>query len=134
MIRRLILTWLVLALASIATLAPTPVAASAANAVVVDCTSHNKLTHGYSAAQLRNALLTMSVDVKEYTACPDIIQRALNSQQGNLAAPGGSNTSGSGGGSFLPTPLIVVLVILLLGGASFGALALRRRSATDSRG
>lgn len=125
--RRLMFTCLVLALASAATLAPTAVAASAGNAVVVDCTSHNRLTQRYSAAQLRDALLTMSVDVKEYTACPDIIQRGLDTQQGNLSASGGGNNSGSSGGSFLPNWLIVVLVVLLLGGASFAALALRRR-------
>jgi hypothetical protein len=129
--RRFIFTWLVFALASIAPVAPTALAASAGNAVVVDCTSHNRLTQRYSAAQLRDALLNMSVDVKEYTACPDIIQRALDTQQGNLSASSGGNPN-SGGGAFLPAWLIVVLVILLVGGASFGALALRRRG-TDPR-
>lgn len=132
--RRFIFTCLVCGLASVAgvaSLAPTAMAASAGNAVVVDCTSHNRLTQRYPAAQLRDALLTMSVDVKEYTACPDIIQRALSTEQGNLSASGGGNAN-SGGGSFLPAWLIVVLVILLVGGASFSALALRRRG-TDPR-
>ncbi len=103
-------------------------ASAAPNPVVVDCTAHNQLTHAYTVAQLRNALATMSADVKEYTACPDIIQRALNAQLGGLHASGGGS---GGGGSFLPTPVIVLLVVLIIGGATFAALALRRRHGAD---
>ncbi len=107
-----------------------PAAMAAANPVVVDCTSHNRLTHRYTVGQLRTALATMPADVKEYTSCPDVIQRALNDQLGGLHASGGG--SGSGGGSFLPTPVIVLLVLLILGGATFAAVAMRRGRADDS--
>jgi hypothetical protein len=126
--RRLRPIVLVLLCAVLAGALNAPVAAAAANPVVVDCTAHNQLTHTYTVAQLRNALATMSADVKEYTACPDIIQRALNAQLGGLHASGGGS---SGGGSFLPTPVIVLLVVLILGGATFAALALRRRGGAD---
>src|SRR5947209_5126326 len=96
------------------TLAATP-ALAATDPVVRDCTSHNGLTHQYSAAELRHALATMPADVKEYTACPDVIQRALDTQLGGLHLHGGT---ASGGGSFLPTPVIVVLAVVLLGGAA----------------
>jgi hypothetical protein len=91
---------------------------------VADCNSHTKLTHQYSTAQLRSALATMPADIKEYTNCPDVIQRALLAQIGTTKGGGGS---GSGGGSFLPTPVIVILALLVLGGAGFAAYAWRRR-------
>lgn len=104
--------------------AAAPVAVAAPSPVIVDCTSHNRLTQTYTVGQLRNALATMSADVKEYTACPDLIQRALDAQLGGLHASGGGSGSG---GSFLPTPVIIILILLILGGATFAVLAMRRR-------
>ena len=75
--------------------------------------------------QLRTALSTMPADVKEYTDCYDVIQRALLAQIGSSHQSGGGG-QGSGG-SFLPTPLIVVLVVLVVGTAGFAAVAARRR-------
>jgi hypothetical protein len=96
--------------------------------VVADCNSHGRLTQTYSDAQLRNALSTMSADVKEYTDCYDVIQRALLAQLGGSHQRSDGSNSGSGG-SFLPTPLIVLLVLLALGAVTFGAVAIRRRGA-----
>ena len=101
-----------------------PAALAAPDPATVDCTTHNHLTKQYTAAELRHALATLSADVKEYTSCPDILQRALDARLGNLHASGG----GGGGSSFLPTPVLVVLILLILAGAGFGGLALRRRA------
>jgi hypothetical protein len=95
--------------------------------VVTDCNTHGALTQQYTAGQLRNALATLPADVKEYTDCYDVIQRALLAQLGSSGRGGGPGTGGGSGGSFLPTPLIIVLVLLALGGAGFGVLAARRR-------
>ncbi len=101
------------------------VPASAAQSPVADCNANARLTTHYTAAQLRNALATMPADVKEYTDCYDVIQRALLADLGQLKG----NGSGGSGGSFLPTPVIVVLVVLVLAAAGFGTAALRRRGA-----
>jgi hypothetical protein len=103
-----------------------PPALAAQNPAITDCVAHVTLKGTYTSAQLRTALSTMSADVKEYTDCYDVIQRAL------LAQIGGSHQKGNGSGSdssgsFLPTPLIVVLVLLALGAVTFGAVAIRRR-------
>ena len=104
-------------------------AASSANPVIADCLSHpGGLTGHYTVAQLKTALQVMPPETKEYTSCPDVINRAL------LAAVGtkGTGTAGSSSGSsssFLPTPVIVILVILILAAVTFGALAVRRRRA-----
>ena len=103
-----------------------PAASSAAGLAlpVADCNAHATLTRQYSVQQLRNALATMPADIKEYTNCPDVIQRALLARLGTLHGSGGS---GEGGGSFLPTRLIVVLALLLVGGAGFALYAWRQR-------
>jgi hypothetical protein len=101
-------------------------AMAANDPAVVDCTTHNALTKHYTVAQLQHALATMSAEVKEYTSCGDVIQRALDSELGGLHVAGGG---GSGGGSFLPVPVIIVLVVLLLAGVGSGAVLLRRRAA-----
>ena len=105
---------------------PAPVFASGAQ-VLSDCKAHSRLTQPYTSADLRNALGTMSADVREYTNCYDVIQRALLAQIGNHQSGGGSG-AGSGG-SFLSTPVIVLLVILGLGAATLGAIAIRRHGA-----
>jgi hypothetical protein len=94
---------------------------------VSDCNAHGRLTKSYTPKQLQTALSTMPADIKEYTNCYDVIQRALVAEVGDHRT-GGSNDTSSSGGSFLPTPVIVVIVILALAAATFGALALRRRS------
>ncbi|MEA2157678.1 MAG: hypothetical protein QOD66_58 [Solirubrobacteraceae bacterium] len=100
---------------------------AAQSQVVADCNAHSRLTGHYSSAQLRNALSTMSADVKEYTNCYDVIQRTLLKQ---LGASGASGSPGQGsGGSFLPTPVIIVLVVLVLGAIGFALAAVRRRNA-----
>src|SRR5947209_19434671 len=80
-------------------------AASAPNPLD-DCSKQRQLTHTYSPAELRHALPTILADVKEYTDCYDVINRAL------LAAVGCVHDNGSAcgpGGSFLATLVIVLL-------------------------
>ena len=89
---------------------------------VADCSAHGTLTRHYSASELQNALATMPTDVKEYTSCPDVIQRALLAQLGSVSGGGGG-----GGSSFLPGWVIAVLVVLVLAGAAAGAMAVRNR-------
>jgi hypothetical protein len=105
--------WLVLAQPAAAGLTP----------AVADCNQHANLTHAYTAAQLTRALATMPADIREYTDCYDVIQRALLAA---LPRHGGGG-SGGGGGSFLPTPVLIILVLLGLSGVSFGVIAVRRR-------
>jgi len=105
-----------------------PAAAGAAGLAppVADCYTHGgQLTHSYTAAQLRHGLATMPADIREYSACYDVLQRALLAKIGRLS---GGDSAG-GGGSFLPTWLIVLLAVLVSGGAGFGALAVRNRRA-----
>lgn len=104
--------------------AAVPALAAGAGATA-DCNAHGRLTQHYPAAQLRQSLSTMGADVKEYTDCYDVIQRALLAQVGS--AGGGGGASQGSGGSFLPTPLIVVLVVLVLGAGGFALVAARRR-------
>jgi hypothetical protein len=127
-LRVALLTWVV-----IVALPAAPVMA-ANDPAVVDCTTHNALTRHYPVAQLQHALATMSAEVKEYTSCGDVIQRALDSELSGLhvSGGGGSGGGGSGGGSFLPLPVIIVLVVLLLSGVGYGAVQVRRRSESGS--
>jgi len=101
-------------------------ALAAPNPVITDCNATGHLTQQYSATQLRAALATLPADVKEYTDCYDVIQRALLTALGSAGHGGGSGGGGSGG-SFLPVPVIVVIVLLGLGGAGYGLFAARRR-------
>jgi hypothetical protein len=101
-------------------------AAAAQSHVVADCNAHGRLTGHYTPAELRKSLSTMSADVKEYTNCYDLIQRALLAQIGSSHV-GGTPASQSSSGSFLPTPVIVVLIVLMLGAAGFALVAVRRR-------
>jgi hypothetical protein len=113
------------------TVALTAVLVPAATAAKVDptgdCYAHGALTQTYTAAELRQALQTMSPTVKEYTSCSDVLQAALLKQVGGGGGSVGSAGHSGSGGSFLPTPLIVILVLLALAGVTFGALAIRRR-------
>jgi hypothetical protein len=120
----------VIALAGSASLAvlvpPTALADSSSSAIFADCNAHpGGLTGHYTVAQLRHALQVMPPETKEYTSCPDVVNRAL------LAAISvgrtGNGGSGGGSGSFLPTPVIVILVVLILVAVTFGAVAIRRR-------
>jgi hypothetical protein len=122
---------LLLALAAIAV--ALPVSASAAGKLppaVADCNAHARLTSHYTAAQLRSSLNSMPADIKEYTNCYDVIQKALLAQIGSIGGNGGD--SGGGGSSFLPTPLLIVLGILVVGAIGFGIVALRQRSKSSS--
>jgi hypothetical protein len=109
-----------------------PARAASTNPVITDCLAHPGGLEGhYSVAQIRHALQVMSPETREYTSCPDVLNRAL------LAALGSGNTGGGsssgGGGSFLPTPLIIVLVVLILAAVTFGAVAIRRRQQDTAR-
>ncbi len=107
---------------------PAPPAAFASAAqVIADCNAHARLTRTYSIADLREALATMSADVKEYTDCPDVIERALLAALSKKGEDGTPVSSQSSSSSFLPTPLIIVIVVLALAAATFAALAIRRR-------
>lgn len=104
---------------------------SSANAVLQDCLAHPGGLHGsYTVAQLRNALQVMPAEDKEYTSCPDVINRAILQALGH----GGTSPGVGGGGSssFLPTPVIVILVLLVLAAVTFGAIGLRRRRAAEA--
>jgi hypothetical protein len=113
--------------ASASALVAAPALGAGQSPAVADCNAHAQLTRTYTAKQLQNALATMPADIKEYTDCYDVIQRALLAQVSGRQA-GGSRDSHGSGGSFLPTPVIVVIVLLALAAATFGALALRRRA------
>jgi hypothetical protein len=126
----------VLGVLAVAMLVPAASLAGPAQ-VIADCNSHNRLTQRYSVSELRSALRTMPADVKEYTDCNDVIQRALLAQlggsgrRGASASPGGTpgSSDGGAGGSFLPAPLVLVLGLLALAAATLGAVAIRRRRA-----
>jgi hypothetical protein len=100
-------------------------ASAALSGAVADCNTHTRLTQTYTAAQLRTALNTMPADVKEYTDCYDVIQRALLADIGGIKADSGG---GGGGSSFLPTPLLIVLGVLVVAAGVFAVIAYRRRS------
>jgi hypothetical protein len=101
-----------------------PAAAAGLSPPVADCYAHGTLTHSYTAAQLRAALANLPVDIKEYSACYNVLQQALLAKINKLS--GGAGGSG-GGGSFLPTWLIAVLALFVLVGAGFAGLSLRTR-------
>jgi hypothetical protein len=105
-------------------LVPSTAGAAGVSGPVADCNQHLGLTHHYSAQVLRSALQTMQADVKEYSDCYDVIQRALLAEIGPIQA----NGSGSGGGSFLPIPVIVILAVAVLGGVGYATVAWYRRS------
>jgi hypothetical protein len=113
--------------ASLAVLAPpTALADSTSNAIYADCYAHpGGLTGHYTVAQLHTALQEMPAETKEYTSCPDVVNRALLAAR--AAVTSGATGSGGGSGSFLPTPVIVILVVLILIAVTFGAAAIRRR-------
>ncbi len=109
-----------------------PAGAASLNPVVADCNAHGRLTQTYSLGELQTALSTLPADVKEYTNCSDVINRALLAQTGSHS---NSESGGGGsGGSFLPTPVIVILVLLVLAAATFGAMAVRRGREGDGGG
>jgi hypothetical protein len=109
----------------VALLAASPASARLSKAVA-DCNAHTRLTQTYTAGQLRTALNTMPADVKEYTNCYDVIQRALLADIGGIKADAGD--SGGGGSSFLPTPLLIVLGVLVVAAGVFAVVARRRSS------
>jgi hypothetical protein len=124
--------------AMLVTLACGPLGAASAatqkqNPVIVDCLAHpSGLTGHYTVDQLRHALQVMPPTTREYTSCPDVINRALLAAVGS--GNGTSGGTGGGSGSFLPTPVIVILVLLILAAVTFGALAVRRRRAEAGAG
>jgi hypothetical protein len=109
-----------------------PAGAASLNPVVADCNAHGRLTQTYSLGELQTALSTLPADVKEYTNCSDVINRALLAQTGSHSNSGSGG--GGSGGSFLPTPVIVILVLLVLAAATFGAMAVRRGREGDGGG
>ena len=113
------------ALLAVCLLAAAPASARVSKAVI-DCNTNTRLTHTYTAAQLRTALNTMPADIKEYTNCYDVIQRALLADIGGIKADAGG--TGGGGSSFLPTPLLIVLGVLVVGAGGFAVIARRRGS------
>ena len=92
------------------------------NPVIMDCLQHpGGLTGHYTVAQLNHALQVMPAETKEYTDCPDVINRA---RLAALQLPGGGTGSS---GSFLPTPVLIILIVLVLLAVTLGAIAVRRR-------
>jgi hypothetical protein len=130
MTRRLItVLTLVCALSAAAPALPAAASSDTPAAAISDCNDNGRLTAHYSPGTLRAALAQMPVDVREYTDCYDVIERQLFKELGqSKSGLPGAAVPGSGG-SFLPTWLIVVIVLLALGAVTFGALAIRRRTA-----
>lgn len=96
------------------------------NPVIMDCLQHPAgLAGHYTAAQLNHALRVMPAETKEYTDCPDVINRARLAALGKL--PGGGSGSS---GSFLPTPVLIILIVLVLVAVTLAAIAVRRRRAS----
>jgi hypothetical protein len=127
MIRRL--TASLAAVCALAAIAPAAQAATAAP--TADCQAHGHLTQAYSITQLRTSLAQMPADVQEYTNCYSVIQSALLSQIPGRHGKPSNSSSHSSSGSFLSTPVIIVIVVLALGGATAGAVAIRRRAGSD---
>jgi hypothetical protein len=101
------------------------------NPVIVDCLQHpGGLIGHYTTTQLNHALQVMPAETKEYTDCPDVINRARLASLGKL--PGGGGTGGSG--SFLPTPVLIILIVAVLVAVTLGAIAVRRRSSAAGAG
>src|SRR5436305_10243606 len=99
--RALTLIGLAGAVAVSATVTLVTPASAAQSPPVSDCNAHGRLTHTYTPKQLQTALSTMPADIKEYTDCYDVIQRALVADVGGQHVSG-SKDSTSSGGSFLP--------------------------------
>src|SRR5215831_6337544 len=93
----------VCALAASLTAAAAVGASGSSNPVIADCLSHPGGLEGhYTIAELKHALEVMSAETKEYTSCPDVIDRALLAALGSGGASG-TGTGGGSGGSLLPT-------------------------------
>jgi hypothetical protein len=98
--------------------------------VVLDCLQHPAgLVGHYTTAQLDHALHVMSPETKEYTSCPDVINRARLASLGKLSG-GGTGSSGS----FLPTPVLIILIVLVLVAVTLGAVAVRRQRTSGAGG
>ncbi len=108
--------------ALIAVIVPATCAASAGADPIADCNANDRLTQHYTVPELRHALAVLPADIKEYTDCYDVLQRALLAE---LSKSGGG--SGGSGGSFLPTPVLIIVIVLVVAAAALGAVALRRR-------
>ncbi len=133
MTRRLpILAALLCALALTGAIAPGALAKSkpTSNPVIMDCLQHPAgLAGHYTVAQLNHALRVMPAETKEYTDCPDVINRARLAALGKL--PGGGSGSS---GSFLPTPVLIILIVLVLVAVTLAAIAVRRRRSAPEAG
>jgi hypothetical protein len=122
-----------LALAAVVLLSMTCPAIAVGSTPNADCAAHGGLTASYSVAQLQAALGSMPADEKEYTNCYSAIQRALLARLPASPHRGG-NSDATASGSFVSTPVIIAIVVLALGGASAGAVALRRRGQPSADG
>lgn len=114
---------------------PAIAASGATSAVLAQCAQPGGLTGNFTVGQLRHALVVLPPETREYTSCPDVINRAILAALRKRGKGVGPVSTGSGSGSFLPTPVIVILVVLVLGAVTFGAVAIRRRRGdTDGSG
>jgi hypothetical protein len=101
-------------------------AASGPPAADLDCGLNSRLTHHYTVAQLQSALAHMPVDMKEYSACPNVIERALLIQVGRLKLkPGGASPASEA--SLVPVWLIVSGGLMVAVGGSGALVALHRK-------
>jgi hypothetical protein len=119
----------VVALIAVAALLVSATAQATSNPALKDCIAHQTLTRQYSISVLKQAVSSMTPETREYSACPDVLNRAIAAAVSGKGGPGSSG--GGGSGSFLPTPVIVILVILVLAAAVFGGIAIRRRRDGD---
>ncbi|HWE10304.1 MAG TPA: hypothetical protein VG325_13200 [Solirubrobacteraceae bacterium] len=95
---------------------------SAVRAIFAQCAS-GRLSGGYTSAQLRQALNSMSATVRQYTSCPDVVQAAIFRSQHHR----GSVAAITSTGQFVPTPVVAVLGVLIVGAGGLGILAFLRR-------
>lgn len=131
--RRLLTSAATTALLALVCVTPATAKAPAANPVA-DCNAHTSLSRHYTAAQLQHGLATMPADVREYTNCYDVLNRALTAELAAAHGGSGGGGGGGGGGSILPAPVLAVLAVLVLAAGGLGVVALRRRSAGGASG
>jgi hypothetical protein len=114
-------------LATVVLISITTPAIASASTPTSDCAAHGRLTASYSVAQLQAALGSMPADIKEYTNCYAVIQRAILAKV-PASRHDSAKSASTDGGSFLSAPVIIAIVVVVLGGASAGAVAFRRRA------
>ena len=92
-------------MALLAALLLAPAASADPIKILRDCNDDEQLQGSYSASELREARNQIPTDADEYSACRDVLSRAIadKAASSNTGGNGGGNSSG-GGDSSLPDP------------------------------